>query len=57
MATVTGGSIIMSVAMDMAAYSGSKVESLLTLHYLPDEVLDAIEAVGFDVNEMRQTGE
>ena len=23
--------------------------------YLPEEVLDALEAIGFDVNEMRQT--
>jgi hypothetical protein len=25
--------------------------------YLPKEVLDALEAIGFDVNEMRPTGE
>ena len=25
--------------------------------YIPKEVLDALEAIGFDVNEMRQTGE
>jgi hypothetical protein len=23
--------------------------------YLPDEILDALETIGFDVNEMRQT--
>jgi hypothetical protein len=25
--------------------------------YIPKEVLDALEAIGFDVNEMRPTGE
>jgi hypothetical protein len=65
MATSTDGSSIstggLSTAMSMAASLWFKGGELVDYDgiagYLPDEVLDAIEAVGFDVNEMRPTGE
>jgi hypothetical protein len=49
----------MSVAMSMAASLWFKGGELVDYDgiagYLPEEVLDALEAIGFDVNEMRPT--
>jgi hypothetical protein len=59
----------MTISMDGSSTSGSldggslwfKGKELVDYDgiadYIPKEVLDALEAIGFDVNEMRPTGE
>jgi hypothetical protein len=57
----------MTISMDGSSTSGSigslwfKGGELVDYDgiadYIPKEVLDALEAIGFDVNEMRPTGE